>query len=159
MDRRIKTPVLLLALGIWLASPAWAGDADEATLDVLVATIDANQKALVAVNMDLTDDEAKAFWPLYDRYETDLGSLRTRMAALVADYTENFTAMSDDKAEEILEEYLKIESERALIRESYADDFAEVLPPKKVVRFYQIENKIHAVVRYDLARTIPVIEE
>jgi hypothetical protein len=33
------------------------------------------------------------------------------------------------------------------------------LPGRKVMRFYQIENKIDAVLRYELAASIPVVEQ
>jgi len=52
-----------------------------------------------------------------------------------------------------------MERERADVREEYRDDFSDVLPGRKLARFYQIENKIHAILRYELARGIPVIEE
>ena len=45
------------------------------------------------------------------------------------------------------------------MRRDYVAEFAKVLPGRKVARFYQIENKMDAVIRYDLAATIPVVEE
>ena len=45
------------------------------------------------------------------------------------------------------------------MRRAYVPEFAAILPGRKVARLYQIENKMDAVIRYDLAATIPVIEE
>jgi len=45
------------------------------------------------------------------------------------------------------------------VRRDHLAEFAKTIPGRKVARFYQIENKIDAVVRYDLAATIPVVEE
>jgi hypothetical protein len=59
----------------------------------------------------------------------------------------------------ILEEYLKVEEDRAKVRRSYVPEFAKIIPGKKVGRFYQIENKMDAVIRYDLAAEIPVVEQ
>ena len=42
---------------------------------------------------------------------------------------------------------------------AYVDDFSAVLPGRKVARFYQIENKMDAVLRYELASRIPVVGE
>jgi hypothetical protein len=67
--------------------------------------------------------------------------------------------MSDAEASRLLEDYLANERERAELREKYLKPFAEVLPGRKLARFYQIENKIQAVLRYELAREIPVIEQ
>jgi len=33
-----------------------------------------------------------------------------------------------------------------------------VLPEKKVARYYQLENKIQAVLTYELAKNIPLVE-
>ena len=45
------------------------------------------------------------------------------------------------------------------MRRSYLSEIAKTLPGRKVARFYQIENKMDAILRYDLAKGIPVIEE
>jgi hypothetical protein len=59
----------------------------------------------------------------------------------------------------LVEEYLTIEADRVKVKRAYIDEFAKALPGRKVARFYQIENKLDAVIRYDLAATIPVVEE
>jgi hypothetical protein len=159
MRTRHKSSILSLLIALCLAWPAAAGESDEANLEILVSTLQANKKAMVAVNLGLEDAEAKAFWPVYDRYESDLASVSDRMAVLVEDYTVNFTTMSDDQAAKIVKDFLALERERADVREKYLKDFSGALPGRKLARFYQIENKIHAVLRYELARGIPVIEQ
>jgi hypothetical protein len=154
-----KGSILSLLVALCLAWPAVAGEADEAELEILVATIKANKKALVAVNLEFEDAEARAFWPVYDRYEGELSSVNDRFVQLIEDYTANFATMSDEKASQIVEDFLTIERERAEVREKYLKPFSEALPGRKVARFYQIENKIQAIFRYKLARNIPVIEQ
>jgi hypothetical protein len=154
-----KESILSLVVALCLAWPAAAGEADEAELEALVTTIQADKKAFVAVNLELEDAEAKAFWPVYDRYEGELSSVRDRLIKLIEDYTENFATMSDEKASQIVEDYLAIERERAELREKYLEPFSEALPGRKVARLYQIENKIQSIFRYELARNIPVIEQ
>ena len=151
--------ILLLWITIPVVAPAVAGEADEASLDILATTIQANKKALVAVNMGLEDNEAKAFWPVYDRYQSELAGVRKRFAKLVEEYTMNFATMSDDKARQIVEDYLAIERDRTQVRQKYLGSIAKTLPGRKVARFYQIENKIDAILRYQLAQDIPVIEQ
>jgi hypothetical protein len=151
--------ILSLLVALHLAWPAVAVEADEANLEILAATIQANKKALVAVNLELDDAEAKAFWPVYDRYEGEFSSVRDRFVKLIADYTASFQTMSDEKAAQLVTDFLAIERERAEVREKYLAPISEALPGRKVARFYQIENKIQAIVRYQLARDIPVIEQ
>jgi len=133
--------------------------AAEAELELLVNAIQANRAAMVAANLDLTEAEAEAFWPVYARYHTETNSNGDRLAALIKRYTEGFSATTDEQAMSLVEDYLAIDAERVQLRRTYLAEFAHVLPGKKVARLYQIENKLDAVIRYDLAATIPAIPQ
>jgi hypothetical protein len=141
------------------AQPPDQGRAEEVALEVLLDTVRANRKAFVAVNLELTDEEAVQFWPIYDRYQKEVSENGDRLVALIRDYTENFSDLSNEKALKIVEDYLTIERDRVELRFSYMDDFTAILPGRKVARLYQIENKVDALIRYDLAANIPVIED
>ena len=145
--------VLVLCAGASLA-----GEADEATLEILGSTIQANRKALIAVNLGLTDDESRSFWPIYDRYEKAFAAIRERLVAVIGEYRESFTTLTDDQAYDLVQRYLAVDNDRNELRRSFLEPFSEVLPGKKVMRFYQMENKMDAVLRYELAATIPVVE-
>ena len=151
--------MLPLLIVLALAGSAFAGVAADTDLEILRDTIRANKKALIAANLTLTDDEAAKFWSIYDRYEKDLKGVNDRLVALIEDYTKNFKGLSDEKAQKLVQDYLTVEEDRAKVRRDYLDDFTGALPGKKVARFYQIENKMDAVIRYDLAAEIPVVEE
>ena len=153
------TPVMLSMLALLLATPAAGGEAAEATADILVGTLQANRKAMVAVNLKLEDTEAEAFWPVYDRYENERALVGERLVELIEDYSTNFRSMSDEKATQLVQDYLVIERDRIGVRQRYLELFSAALPPRKVLRFYQIENKIDAVLRYEMAGKIPVIDE
>jgi hypothetical protein len=156
-----NTRLLLVVTLACVVSGAAAGaaDAPQTEQGILLDTIRANRKALVAVNLALSDEEAKSFWPLYDRYQQEINVSGDRVAAIVDDYTANFRELSNDKAMKLMESYLAAEADRLQVRRSYLDQFAKVLPGRTVARFYQIENKMDAVMRYDLAAAIPVVDE
>ena len=135
------------------------GPAAEADVGVLLDAIRANRKALVAVNLHLTDDEAAKFWPLYDRYQKEMSALGDRLAGVIRDYTASFRDLPNEKAMKLMEEYLTIEADRVKVRRNYLPEFAKILPGRTVARLYQIENKLDALMRYDLAAAIPVVEE
>ena len=153
------TAILLLAAAPAAPRPAGAGAANTASLEILRDTIRANRKALVDANLTLTDEEAAAFWPLYDRYHQELKAVQGRLVKVIEEYIAAFPDISDEKSMALIGEYLSIEEDRAKIRRTYLAEFAKVLPGRKVGRFYQIENKMDAVLRYDLAAGIPVVEE
>jgi hypothetical protein len=164
-------PILIAALVIFCAAPARAEEpaaapapapaaaAPDQGTALLLDTIRANRKALVEVNLGLSDEEEAKFWPVYERYQGELAPVQDRLVAVIEDYVKSYRGLSDEKAMTLLDQYLGVEEERAKVRRAYTDDFAAVLPGKKVARFYQIENKMDAVLRYDLAAGIPVVEE
>jgi hypothetical protein len=154
----LRTPVLLL-LTFLVAAPAFAGPAADNDFQILRDTIRANKKGLVAASLTLTDAESTAFWPLYDRYEAELKGVNDRLVKIIEDYTKGYRSLTDEQARKLAEDYLAVEEDRAKVRRTYFADFVKVLPGKKAARFYQIENKINAVIRYDLAARIPVVEQ
>jgi hypothetical protein len=154
-----STLILVLSAFAGRAAEPSGGEAEKASIDTLLNAIRANRKAVVGVNMKLTDDEATKFWPVYDRYQKEMSAIGDRMVALLGEYGKNFRDMADDKAMKIVDDYLNIEADRVKVKRSYVEEFAKALPGRKLARFYQIENKMDAVIRYEMAKTIPVVED
>jgi hypothetical protein len=153
--------IVIAVAGLLALSPVsgHTGPADQINLEILRDTIRANKRALVAVNLGLTDDEAERFWPVYERYQADLTGVHDRLVAVIEDYTASFSDLSNEKALTLVDDYLAVEADRATVRRAHLEAIAKVLPGRKVARFYQIENKMDAVLRYDLAAEIPVLDE
>jgi len=159
MNARIKLAVVWMAcLMVWpfLVS---AQDKSADNMQILVEKLHADKKLLVAENMQLTETEAKAFWPLYDQYQNELFLLRARTLKLINDYGEAYEKMTDNKAKKLLDEYMTIEGLGLKLRQTYLAKFRNVLPETKVLRYYQIENKINAVLMFELAKNIPLTKD
>jgi len=139
------------------AEQAARGDAGEGGKQGVVDAQQFDRKAMVAVNLQLGEEAAARFWPLYERYQQELAPLGDRLETLVREYVASVDDMADEKALSAMEEYLAIEARRLEVRRAYFGEFAKILPGRKVARFYQLENKMDAVVRYELAETIPVV--
>lgn len=150
---------LVAALGM---TPAFAQDtaADKPAdnMQILRDKIKADKKLLVASDMKLTESEAKAFWPVYEKYQDELFLLRTRTLKLINDYADAYEKMSNDKAKTLLDELMNIDSLGLKLRQAYLPKFRQVVPEVKVVRYYQIENKINAALMYELAANIPLMK-
>jgi polyhydroxyalkanoate synthesis regulator phasin len=126
-------------------------------MQIVREKIRADKKLVVAEAMGMTEPEAKAFWPVYEAYQRDLAKINDRTIKLIDDYAENYGTMSDQAAKKLMDEYMAIETERLNIRQSYLPRFRQVLSEMKVLRYYQLENKIQAVVNYELAASIPLV--
>ncbi len=157
--RRAVVFVMALAAVVLFAATVIAQDKQADNMQILLEKIRADKKLLVAENMQLSESEARAFWPVYERYQDELFLLRMRTLKLIRDYTGSYENMTDDTARKLLNEYMTIEALGLKLRKAYLPKFSKVLSPVKTARYYQIENKIQAALYYELARTIPLIEE
>jgi len=145
----------LIAIGM---TPAIAQDKPVDNMQIVIEKVRADKKLFVAANMELNETEAKAFWPVYEIYQDELFLLRSRTAKLIKDYSKAFKDMGDKEAKTLLDEFIEIESLGLKLRKSYLSKFRQVLPEKKVARYYQIENKIQAALYYELAKEIPLVQ-
>lgn len=137
---------------------AVAQDKPADTTDLLREKIRADKKLVVAEALKLTESEAKAFWPVYNAYQSDMIAYYGRVSKLIDTFAQTYTSMTDESATKLLGDFLALGREHVGILNSYAPKFRRVLPPVKVVQFYQIENKLRAMVDYELAREIPLIK-
>ena len=161
MKRNMKATfflTLVAAITILFVSPVVSQDKPADNMQILRDKIKADKKLLVASDMKLTDSEAKAFWPVYEKYQDELFLLRTRTLKLINDYADAYEKMSNDKAKTLLDELMNIDSLGLKLRQAYVPKFRQVLPEVKVVRYYQIENKINAALNYELATNIPLMK-
>jgi hypothetical protein len=113
---------------------------------------------VVAAVLNLTEGEAKAFWPVYNAYQSDMVAHYNKLLKLIDAYGAAYDAMTDETASKLLTDYLALERAHVALLSAYLPKFQKVLPPKKVVRLYQIENKMRALVNYDLAGNIPFVK-
>jgi hypothetical protein len=150
--------VILIALCAALATPLLAQDKPADNNQLVLEKVKADKKLLVAENMQLTESEAKAFWPVYESYQRDLGKINDRLIKLIDNYAASYQTMTDAAANKLVDEAVAIESDRTKLAQSYLPKFKKVLPPTKVARYYQIENKVRAVVNYELAAGIPLVK-
>ena len=149
---------LILSL-VFIFSTAVAQDkSPESTGSIFIQKIKADKKLLVAENMQLTESEAKAFWPVYKKYQDELFLLRARTAKLIKDYADNYDNLTNAKARKLLDEMVNIESLRVKLNKTYLPKFRKALPETKVARYYQIENKINAALYSEFAEKIPLVE-
>ena len=136
-----------------------AQDKPADNMQILRDKLKADKKLLVASNMELTESEAKGFWPIYDEYQKELQKINQRMGKVLESYAEDNRkkSLTDDKAKKLIDEAVSVEQAEANIKSTFAPKLSKVLPVKKVARYMQIENKIRAVVRYDIAQGVPLV--
>ena len=148
----------LFALAALLAIPAAAQTATD--MRILAEKIKADKKLVVAANMKLTEDEAKGFWPVYEAYQKDLAGLNKQLFGVIKNYADayNMGIVPDETAKKLMNDYLAVEERELKMKRSYIPRLEKVVPGSKAARYLQLENKIRAIVKYELAAQIPLVE-
>ena len=140
----------------------WGAGADKPAnnMEIIHKKLKADKKLIVAKYMNLTESEAKKFWPVYEGYQTDLDKLNQRLGNLLHSYAAEYRGktLTDEKAKQLLDEWIAIERDEVKHRRSYATKISQVLPAKKTARYLQIENEYRMMIKYDLAVTVPLAE-
>jgi hypothetical protein len=151
---------LLVVVFLVSLSLPFAAQAKDQAIDMANAraSIRAQKLAVVKANMEFTESEAKAFWPLYEEYQAELEKVGDRMADLIKNFGITYKVMTDDTAAMLLKKSIGIQGDRIKLQEKYLPKFDKVLPMTKVARYYQIENKYRAALDTEISSKIPLIE-
>ena len=152
----MKKILIVVTAIVWSLSmnAQTANDYLELTREVLKV----EKKAAVAEAMQLSETESQPFWNLYNEYQSALYLIQNKRIAIIKDYSDNFTSLSDEKADELWIGSLKYEQELLKLKKRYYAKFKKVVSPGKAARLMQLENKIEALIDVQLALELPLIE-
>jgi hypothetical protein len=127
-------------------------------IELLRKDVRSLKKQIVAANLDLTDDEAVKFWPIYDQYTTDLGKINDTKVALIKDYARNYATMTNEQAEAYVKGRAAVDQSVNRLRLKYFPVFHRVLSGKTAATFFQIEWRISLMIDLQLASQMPLIQ-
>ena len=150
--------VCVLALGL---APAFAQNKPAAdSMQILRDKLKADKKLVVAANLDLEPNEAKAFWPIYEEYQKELAKINKRSADLVNAYAKAYRKddVKNDQARKWTDDSIAIEAAAVDAKRAVVAKLNKAMSGKRVARYMQIENKIRAAVNYELADAVPLVQ-
>lgn len=154
--KRLQTMAMAGIVALVVAGSALAQTSS--AIAVTRSDIQADRQAIVADNLQLTEPQAQAFWPLYREYRGEMAKVGDRLVKLVTDFAASYDTLTDAQASGLVKEYLAALKDSLTVREKYASRFEKVLPAKSVMRFYQIENKLDAIVMIDVVAAVPLVK-
>ncbi|NIW24813.1 MAG: hypothetical protein GWN29_09740 [Gammaproteobacteria bacterium] len=159
MRRIVAILILSLAPFAAIAQDVLVGDEVEALFAKARDFMATERETLMPEELALTSSEADAFWPIYEAYRDEIEALNDEYAALLQNFADGFATMTDAEASAMIDEYFLIESGLIYVRQRYAREFLEAIPPRKLVRLYQMENKIDAMAQLPLIIDIPLLQD
>src|SRR5215472_6775365 len=112
---RITTLAMALATSLLVAQQPTPAPSDQnvtpeqvndANIQLWRQDIRAQRKKIVAANMPLTETEATKFWPLYDRYVAETVKINDARFALIKEYAQNYSNMTDAQADDFIKRWI-----------------------------------------------------
>ncbi len=134
--------------------PSSASDQD---IQLLRENIQGQRKQITAANMPLTPDEATKFWPLYDQYRKEASKNGDERWALIQDYAQNYSTMTDAQAQDYIKREAANEQKVIALRMRYVPMFEKVISAKKTALFCQIDHRVDLMIQLQLASQIPMV--
>jgi hypothetical protein len=159
---RIST--LAVAL-VAIACPLLASAQDEsvqvqslrADEQVILSQIMTDKRTVYAQAMQLTDEESRAFWSVYDEYEAKVKKIDDRFVQLINDYAAKYSTMTDADARQMLAAKMKIDRERMGLQQAYTRKIARVLPAIEALRYAQVESRIDNELQRKVMQLVPIV--
>jgi Spy/CpxP family protein refolding chaperone len=145
---------LTCLVALVLATPALAQVRDETVLTYEV--IQDERKNLVLDALDLTADQRAGLLPIFDAYLDEMAQIDAERVALLKEFLAKYKSISDNDAAALLEKVTAISQKELDVRRTYVSKFGEVLPPRKVLRLWQVENKLDTIIDAQLVKDIPL---
>jgi DNA polymerase IIIc chi subunit len=150
---------LLLILPLIVSTNALAVDeAVEEGVLLTRAVILVNRTQIVLNTLELNKEQVDAFSPVYLDYWEEMNLINDKLADLILDYSDNFENLTDEKALSMLDGYLDVQKKKIALKKKYVKKFKKVLTPKKLVQYYQTENKLDAIIMMELAAGVPLVK-
>ncbi len=150
--------VSLFGIVTLFSGPVSAQDFERGQIELTRQAVQSKRQEIVTNAMNLTDEESEKFWPVFRDWQAKNARLDDRRVELLAQMDEAWGGMSEERAQAILDDYMRIREDELKLRKQYIKRFRKILSHKKVTRFIQLENKMDAALNYNLAVTVPLIE-
>jgi len=154
----MKRLTIILVLFLFGFGFAQSESFETGYIDILKKDIQTEAKILVGENLEMTEDQAEIFWPLYDEYTAELLELSNERLNVISSYMLDYYDLSDEKAETLVNQAMDIEQKRLDLKRKHIAKMNEVLPQKLVGKFFQIDNYLQTLLTIQRQSTIPFIK-
>jgi hypothetical protein len=160
MRNKIVTAAAMLG-GLMLlnGNPAKAQTPANEDVRMLRKDLRSLKKQIIAANIELTDEEAEQFWPIYNRYTAEITKIMDTKFELVGDYLQNYDRLTDAQADTYLQGRADVEESLLQLRLKYIPIFRKVLSGKTAALFFEIDWRFGLVTDMQLSSQVPTVEQ
>ena len=159
MNKSSIVATMLVGVSLMSGHRALAQDpAPDENLRLFRKDVRSLKKQIVAANMSLSDTEAQQFWPIYDSYTAELSTIMDKKYALLNEYAQNYTSITNEQAESYIQGRAAVEESMMQLRLKYFPIFRKVISGKSTARFFQMDWRLGLIMELQLASQTPLVE-
>jgi hypothetical protein len=147
---------ILVLTALLLASLASFGQ--DSYIELMRSDVQTQKKAIITEAMEFTEEEAAAFWPVYNDYANEFRKIGDEKIAMIKDYAANFDNITDEKAKELMDKAFNLEERTTKLKKKYYKKLSKVLPVTRTARFFQLENQLINLINLQVASELPLME-
>jgi Spy/CpxP family protein refolding chaperone len=129
----------------------------DADIQMLRQDIQAQKNQIITDNMQFSETEAAAFWPVYKDYAAAQHAIGDKRQALITDYAASYDKMDDATARSLTQRMFAIDDDTQALRKTYFPRFEKALGAKRAAKFNQVDNRLSLMINLQLASVIPLI--
>jgi hypothetical protein len=152
------TAIVLLTVPSLYAQGSTSPTVPDQDLQLLRKDLRSMKKQLVAANLQLTDEEAQKFWPVYDAYAAETVKVYDARYSIIKEYADNFQNLTDAQAGSLARRWSDVDAAMVQLRQKYFPTFEKVIRGKKTARFFQIDRRLALMIDLQLASEIPMVQ-
>ena len=154
MKKLVLIAVMAIALAA-MSNPVAAQQASDQT-KITYEVLTEEWQTLIAGVLDLTEAEGEAFWPVYEEYGVAKGELWDRRIDVIKIFMKSYNDMSPEMSRILLDQRFDIDQDMLALEMKYAKIFDDFLPPNKVTRLFQAENKLETTMEMQIVKDVPL---
>ncbi len=148
---------LLLPMAVAQTAEVSAKPLTDADIQLLRSNLQADKNDIITRAMQFTDSESNAFWPIYRDYVRDQQSVGDERVQLIKDYAQNYDAMDDAKAKNMVQRQLNVDAKFVNLRQQYWPKFEKALGAKRAAKFFQVDSRLTLLTNLQLTSEIPLL--
>lgn len=155
----MKKIIVLLSLLLCSYSFSQIKSFETEYVEMIKKGVQEDSRNIVAANLTLTEEQAKIFWPLYDEYDAEYDKLVNERVELIKEYMMEYYGNDDETGRSLITRSIDLKKKAVDLQEAYINKMMKVLPASVVGRFFQIDNRIAALVDIVRMSNLPLARE
>jgi hypothetical protein len=145
------------------ATQSATADAKEKNIQEYIELMRSNvrdeKSQIMGAVMQLNIDDAAKFWPIYSQYDAELTQVNNLRVENIKDYANNYSQMTDAKADELVQRSLDYQKQRGELLAKYYQVMKQSVGAITAARFLQVEHQLLLIIDLQIASSLPIVQE